>query len=84
MPYLDYPDRKILVLNGIDNPVPTLTDTISVSACQFFMTRGSRVFSECVDTMENLLETFLGYCTEIFLDGFFKIDPIFGHRASVS
>jgi hypothetical protein len=34
--------------------------------------------------LENLMQNFLGYGAEVFLDGFFEIDSIFGHLASAS
>ncbi len=84
MTYFHYPDREHLILNGIDNSVLTLTNTVSFLPGEFFVTRRARVLGEHCDALENPLEIFLGNCDEVFFNGFLEIDFIFAHLFSVS
>ena len=54
MPYLYYPNCKLFILNGIDDPVQSLADTISLSPCKFFMAWRSRIFRKRFDAMDDL------------------------------
>ena len=82
--HLHDPYRKLFVLNGIDNSIPTLTNAVSLLACQFFMPLRSRVYGKCLYAAKDLLEILLWYRAEVFLNGFFEIDLIFDHLSSVS
>ncbi len=84
MTYSHYPDGKHLILNGIDNPVSTLTNAVSFLPGEFFMTRRARVLGERCNASEDLLEVFLRNCIEVFFNGFFEIDLIFAHLSSAS
>ena len=79
VPNLDHPDRKLLVLNGIDDSVPALPNAVSFPAGQFFVAQWPRVGGERLDLMENPSEVLLWYYGQVFFDGFFEKDPIFGH-----
>jgi len=84
MSHFHHPDRKVLILNGIHDPVPALTKAITFLASQFVVARGSRVLGERLDSIEDLPEVFLWYYAEVFFNGFSEIDSIFGHLFSVS
>ena len=84
MTYLHIPDGKHLVSDGIGNPVSTLTNTVSFSPGRFFMTRRPSAFCERLYAVDNVLERFLWYRAEVFLNGFSEIDAISGHLFSIS
>lgn len=84
MTHLHYPDREHLILNGIDNSVSTLTNTVSFLSGEFFMAHRARVLGEYCDALEDVLEVSLWDCLEVFFDRFLEIDSIFGHLFSVS
>lgn len=54
MAYLHYPDCEHLVLNGIDDSVSTLTNTVSFLSREFFMPHRARVLGEPGDAFQNL------------------------------
>ena len=66
MPYLHYPDREHLILDGIDDSVPTLPNTISFLSCEFFMAFRAGILSEHCNTLEDLVEVFLRNCAKVF------------------
>jgi hypothetical protein len=50
---LDHIDHQILVFDGVDNSVTSLSKTILVPAGQLFATRWSRVFRELANTFND-------------------------------
>lgn len=81
---LNNPYREFSVLNGIDNSIIPLTNSVSFLASEFLMSLWSRVLPELLYPTKDLLKVFLWYGTEIFLNRFFEVDLIFGHLFSVS
>ena len=61
MTYFHYPDGKHIILNGIDNSVMTLTNTVPLLTCQFFMSLRPGVFGKRFYPTKDLLELFLRY-----------------------
>jgi len=72
MVYLHYPDGEHLILNGVDDSVATLTNTVSFLSGQFFMPRRARVLGERCDASEDVLEVFLGIAPRSFSTDFLK------------
>ena len=50
---LDYVNDQILVFDGVDNSVTSLSDTIFILAGQLFASGWSRVFCELPDTVND-------------------------------
>jgi hypothetical protein len=55
MPYLYNPNCKLFIVNRIDYPVSTLTDTVSLLSCKFFVARRPRVSCERLNAEDDLL-----------------------------
>ena len=77
--HFDYPNCKLIVLDRVDDAIPSLTESIPFLTCQLFATPWPWVFSQSFNTLEDLLQIFLGYCGEIFLNRCFEMDLIYGH-----
>ncbi len=79
MSHFDYPNCKLIVLDGIDDAIPSLTESKSFSPRQLFATQRSWVLDESFNTFQDLLQIPLGYCSEVFLNRSLEKDLICGH-----
>lgn len=84
MPNLYHPNCELLILNGIDDPVFSLTDAKSFLPREFFVARRSRVFRKRFNAKDNFHQIFFGYRAEVFFDGRFEKDFISCHLFSAS
>lgn len=76
---LYYADGEYIVLNGINDAVSALTDPVPFLSRQPFATGRSGISGQPLNSTHYLYGVFLGYRTEIFLDGLFEINLICGH-----
>lgn len=82
MANLHDPYRELFVLNGIDDSMVSLTNSVSFLPGQFLVPLWSRILAERLYPTEDLLEIFLWDGAQVFFNGFFEIDLIFGHLSS--
>jgi hypothetical protein len=59
VPHLYNKDTLLSIIHGIDNPVPPLTHTIAILLGELFTSRWSRIISQVLNTLYNLLAILL-------------------------
>ena len=79
MSHFDYPNRKFIVLDRIDDAMRSLTESISFLTRQLFGTPWPWVHGQPLNPLEDLLQIFLGYCGEVSLNRRFEMNLIGGH-----
>jgi hypothetical protein len=72
-------DGEHVVLNGINNAIISLPNTITLLTGKLFTTRRSRIFFKKINSFDDALQVLLGNRVKVPYDGSFKIDLIFGH-----
>ncbi len=60
-----YPNRQLIVLDRVDNPIQSLAQPIPFLAGQFLRPPRPRVLGERIDTLEDFLHIFFGYFGEV-------------------
>jgi hypothetical protein len=69
----------LLVLDRVDDAIPSLPHSVTIPASQFFTSRRAWITRERPDTAENFPQVFLRDAVEIPLNRFFEKEAICGH-----
>ena len=77
----DDPDSEHIVLNGVNDAIISLADSITLLAGELFATRWPRIFFKKVNGIDDALEVLCGDGIKVLYGRSLKIDLICGHCA---